>query len=290
MFRLGLLGYPLTHSLSPRIHQAALQALSLPGEYRLYALAQDEAFSQNLAGLLEGVRSGSLQGLNVTVPYKQWVIPYLDRLDPVAAAIGAVNTIYCQDGLLWGMNTDAPGFLADLQRFITKDVYQMSPGKRALVLGAGGSARAVVFALCSENWRVALAARRPAQAEALADELRSQFKDNRIELVPYQPDGLAEAAETTDLLVNTTPVGMAPHVDGSPWPQNVPFPRRAFAYDLVYNPAQTQLLKQAQQAGLPVCNGIGMLVEQAALAFETWTGCCASRQAMLSAVSEFVLS
>lgn len=290
MIKLGLIGYPLEHSLSPRIHQAALRALKLEGEYSLFPLAADQVFPQNLSALLEQVRRGEIQGLNVTVPYKQVVIPYLDRLTPTAAAVGAVNTIYSQDQQLVGENTDVPGFLADLQRFLG-DRQSLNPvDKQVLVLGAGGAARAVVFALCSMSWKVGLAARRYIQAQELAEGYGTRVSHNCIRIVAYDAPGLHEASEHLSLLVNTTPLGMWPQVDASPWLAGVPLPSQAYVYDLVYNPAQTRLLELANQAGLRTSNGIGMLVEQAAMAFECWTVRQAPRQAMLSAVSEFIQS
>lgn len=287
MIRLGLVGYPLEHSLSPRIHQAALRALNLEGEYRLFPLIADQDLPQNMFALLARLRRGEIQGLNVTVPYKQVVIPYVDRLTPAAAAVGAVNTLYCQDQQLIGENTDVPGFLADLQRFLG-DGQSLNPvDKQALVLGAGGSARAVVYALCSQGWQVSLAARRVEQVRELAESLEIPANGPGIQVVAYDLQGLTAANEQICLLVNTTPLGMWPRVDASPWLAGVPLPSQAWVYDLIYNPAQTKFLQQANQAGLQTSNGIGMLVEQAALAFECWTGSQAPRQAMFSAVSEF---
>lgn len=290
MIRLGLVGYPLEHSLSPRIHQAALRALNQDGEYRLFPVADDLALPLNLTTLLSQIRRSELQGLNVTVPYKQVVIPYLEQLTPAATAVGAVNTIYCLDQQLIGENTDVPGFLADLQRFLGDRHSQNPVDKQALVLGAGGSARAVVYALCSQGWQVRLAARRVEQARALIESLKIPVDGPSIQVVAYDPHGLTAASEQVCLLVNTTPLGMWPRVDASPWLAGVPLPSQAWVYDLVYNPAQTKFLQQANQAGLQTSNGIGMLVEQAALAFECWTGSQAPRQAMFSAVSEFIKS
>ncbi|HSQ26603.1 MAG TPA: shikimate dehydrogenase [Anaerolineales bacterium] len=289
-----MIGYPLEHSLSPPIHQAALRALNLEGVYSLFPLIADQDLPQNLSALLARLRRGEIQGLNVTVPYKQVVIPYVDRLTPAAAAVGAVNTLYCQDQQLIGENTDVPGFLADLQSFLSDQKSQDTVQKHALVLGAGGSARAVVYALGSQGWQVRLAARRLAQAQELASDLHAQIERGHIERGYIEPisfdlEGLKAASKTAALLVNTTPVGMWPEVDRSPWPEGVPFPPQAFVYDLVYNPARTLFLKQAQLARLPISNGIGMLVEQAAQAFESWTKKYAPRKAMFAAVSEYLI-
>lgn len=289
MIRLGLIGYPLEHSLSPRIHMAALRALGLEGEYRLYPLQNDSRLPTRLESLFEELRSGTLHGLNVTVPYKQFVIPYLDHLSHISTATGAVNTIYCSDGQLYGTNTDAPAFLSDLWRFIREErQHKLGNDRHALVLGAGGSARAVVYALISSGWRISLAARRSAQAEALARDLHAKVGRGPIEPVSYDFEGLKTAGATATLLVNTTPVGMWPDINHSPWPEGLPMPPQVFVYDLVYNPARTLLLQHAQRTRLPISNGIGMLVEQAAQAFLTWTQKIAPRKAMIESVSEYL--
>lgn len=288
MFHLGLIGYPLEHSLSPRIHQAALRSVSLSGDYQLYPIKNDKALNNNLAELFDRMRSGEIDGLNVTVPYKQLVIPFLDSLDPAAAVIGAVNTIACKQGRLVGANTDAPGFLADLQRLFGQKSLEKKQARQALVLGAGGSAKAVVFALCSSGWSVRLSARKNTQAQELTRHFQFQLPGCEIETVAFDATGISKGSVGATLVVNTTPVGMWPQIDASPWPEKAPLPREAFVYDLVYNPARTALLQFAQQAGLAVSNGIGMLVEQAALAFEIWTGRRAIRQAMFAALPEYI--
>lgn len=285
-YRLGLTGYPLGHSLSPKLHNAALVKAGLAGAYALYPVPPGDA--AGLAALLARMRAGELHGLNVTIPHKQAVMPLLDELTPTAQAIGAVNTIFNGQ---WSMvnsqlpitnlqtpvpssqlpapiigdNTDAPGFLRDVRRFMGDDF-----GRRpsALILGAGGSARAVTFALANQGWAVAVAARRLPQAEDLVASLAGHVVGSltAVSLTPAALRGL-----TPGLLVNTTPVGMAPHVAASPWPEELALPETA-VYDLVYNPRQTNLVRAARAAGLPVTTGLGMLMEQAALAFTRWTG------------------
>jgi shikimate dehydrogenase len=274
MMHLGLIGYPLGHSLSPKIHAAALTACGLQGDYSLFPIAPDD--TQTLSDLLARVRSGEIRGLNVTIPHKQNVIPLLDELTPTAQAIGAVNTISMRNGKLVGDNTDAPGFLADLKRFLTTETQpplgMIRHGeKSALVLGAGGSARAVVYALIHDGWNVTLSARRPEQAQQLAANYQLLITtDLRL--------------ATFDLLVNTTPVGMSPNVDASPWPSNIPFPPNAAVYDLVYNPRETKLVRDARAAGLSATTGLGMLIGQAALAFEIWTGRKPPREILFDSV------
>jgi shikimate dehydrogenase len=269
MIQLGLIGYPLGHSLSPRIHGAALKACGLEGDYSLFPILPDDRMG--LKDLLGRIRSGEIRGLNVTIPHKKNVMEFLDVLTPTAQSIGAVNTIFLHDNKLMGENTDAPGFLSDLKRFLVsksdslqlpKPVKKTALLKNALVLGAGGSARAVVYALVNDGWSVTVAARCIEQAQ----ELAGRFSDvNSMELNSQMFQHSA-----FNLIVNTTPIGMAPNIDRSPCPENFPFP--AAIYDLVYNPIETKLVKDARSQGLQATTGFGMLIEQAALAFEIWTG------------------
>jgi len=284
-FRLGLIGWPLEHSLSPRMHNAALQALGLAGEYRPYPIQPLPDGATALQELLNRMRQGEIKGLNVTIPHKQNVLPLLDNLTPAARAIGAVNMIGCQGKSLTGSNTDAPGFLADLKNVFPSIFKEPEPA--ALVLGAGGSARAVVYALAQAGWRVMVAARRLEQAEELASSLTLD-KSASITFNPSSITPLLLEKSTVSipfsLLVNTTPLGMFPDIASSPWPDGVHFPTDAAVYDLVYNPPETALLRTARTAGLPNANGLGMLFEQAVVAFETWTGQPAPRLAMRNAL------
>ncbi len=269
MIRLGLVGYPIGHSLSPAIHQAALQACGLEGCYSLFAVHPDEA--TGLSDLVTRMRAGKLDGLNVTIPYKQRMIPLLDELTPTARAIGAVNTIYRRDGMLVGENTDAPGFLADLQRF-------MPPTRRAVVLGAGGAARAVTYALWRSNCAVYVTARRLHQARELARVFQG--------INPMEFSAEALEATECDLLVNATPVGMFPNIEDSPWPAGLRIPPSTSVYDLVYNPPETRLVSEARSGGSRATGGLGMLVEQAALAFELWTEEKAGREVLMETIGQ----
>lgn len=277
----ALTGWPLGHSLSPLLHGAALSALGLKGEYHLLPVPPGDSFA--LEALLEQVRGGQLQGLNVTIPHKQAVLPLLDELSPAARAIGAVNTLWMREGRLVGENTDAPGFLADLYAHLGDRLAENGRERCAWLLGAGGSARAVAFALASEGWRVVVAARRLEQAEALAASLGSWLDSGRF--VPVSLAALPEGGVACpQLIVNATPLGMTPQVDTSPWPEGLAFPRGACVYDLVYNPPETRLVREARRAGLEAVTGLGMLVEQAALALEKWIGLPVPREVMFRAV------
>ena len=282
MISLGLTGYPLTHSLSPNIHLAAMEYCGLKGSYVLFPLPPDDL--RGLKELLDRVRNGGITGLNVTIPHKQNVLPMLDELTPVAQAVGAVNTIFMRNGRLTGDNTDAPGFLADLNRCLAADLREKEGGKRSLVLGAGGAARAVAFALVNDGWQVSIAARRPEQALALI----SQFPDHasRLTTIDFHADGFRAAVSDLSLIVNATPLGMPPAVEKSPWPAGIPLPRRAVVYDLVYSPRETKFVLDARSAGLRAFSGLGMLVEQARLAFKIWTGFDVPRESLYAAMEE----
>jgi shikimate dehydrogenase len=282
MIHLGLIGYPLGHSLSPAIHTAALQACGLEGSYSLFPIHPDDKMS--LKEILDRVRSGEIRGLNVTIPHKQTVIEFLDELTPTAQAIGAVNTIWMRNSKLIGENTDAPGFLTDLKRIFqfSREAFRLPPS--ALVLGAGGSARAVVYALLEDGWEVTIAARRLEQAQQLADS----FADSQLRIYSLSilEANLQSLLSSLSLLINTTPVGMTPNIDRSPWPENLPLPPRAAIYDLVYNPQETRLVREACLQQLRATTGLGMLVEQAALAFQIWTGVRPPREVMFAAATQ----
>jgi len=234
--------------------------------------------------------------LNVTIPHKQNVIPLLDELTPTARTIGAVNTISMQNGKLTGDNTDAPGFLSDLRKFLTTETTENAEktrknsvnsvrsvvNKNALVLGAGGSARAVIYALVNDGWAITIAARRIEQAQAFIAQFPTP--NPRITSIEYCSTALYSLLSTLSLIVNATPLGMSPNVDASPWPTDLNFPPNAAVYDLVYNPRETRLVRDARAAGLPATTGLGMLIEQAALAFEIWTGCAPPRDILWNAV------
>lgn len=294
-YSLGLTGYPLGHSLSPGLHAAALKASGLQGEYRLYPIPSLPDGLEALQKLIVSMRNGDLDGLNVTIPHKQAVIPFLDDLTPLAQKIGAVNTVFRRDGRLVGDNTDAPGFRKDLSR----NFKEFNIPLTALVLGAGGSARTVVHTLLGIGWHVIIAARKTEKGRAIV--VGSDFNDEHCEVIglgslpefiqKFEDFKPKETGNRTHLLrpalrliINTTPIGMHPNIDVSPWPENLTFPPGAFVYDLVYNPIETMLVRSARDAGLEAAGGLGMLIEQAALSFERWTGINPSPDVMLQGV------
>jgi shikimate dehydrogenase len=281
MIRLGLVGCPLDHSLSPALHNAALRACGLQGGYSLFPVKQVDI--QGLKSILNRVRSGELTGVNITAPHKQNTIRFLDELTLPARSIGAVNTIYLKEGKLIGDNTDAPGFLTDLNSFLQEDqapgwIREKRMKKSVLILGAGGSARAVGYALANTGWTITIAARNFDKAKELAN--------SHFHIAQYDTMHIESQLSTFHLIVNATPIGMFPKIDASPWFAGLAFPKAAVLYDLVYNPRETLLVKQARAAGLRASTGIGMLVEQAALAFQLWTGEVIPRRIMFDAINK----
>ncbi len=204
-------------------------------------------------------------------------------MTPAARAIGAVNTIYHRDGILTGENTDAAGFLVDMARYAA---CHAGDSGTALVLGAGGAARAVVYGL-SRTWKqVYVAARRLEQAQELADDLRLHTTSSECSITPLSHDSqsLRQVKNECDLIVNATPLGMFPDIESNPWPEGEPLPKNVVIYDLVYNPSITALVRFGRAGGRMAVSGLGMLIEQAGLAFECWTGKKPSRERLFQAV------
>lgn len=283
-WHLGLIGWPLTHSLSPLMHSAALRHAGMDGTYSLFPVAPQPDNNSGLTDLLVRVKNNELDGLNVTIPHKQSVIPLLDNLTPAARAIGAVNTVWLEGNRLTGDNTDWSGFHSDLILHLPENRTGHHL-QRALVLGAGGSARAVVYALSHSGWQVSILARRLEQAKLLADDLSTSEQSVNVVTI----DGIREL-ESISLVVNTTPAGMSPNISDSPWPAGLDMPSNAVVYDLIYNPAETTLMKNAEFAGLATVNGLGMLASQAARAFEIWTNTTVPTEVFLEAALERKLS
>ena len=278
--RLGIIGYPLGHSASPAFQQAALDHLGVDATYERWEVAPER-----LAERVRELRGPDLLGFSVTVPHKEAVMPLLDEVDTAARDIGAVNTVVHSDGRLLGANTDLAGFL----RALREDGDYEPRGRRALILGAGGAARAVAYALLSEGAAsVAIANRSPERARTLANELATRFPA-RVDALALDAESLAPllgADASVDLLVNCTSMGMAhgPAADASPIPAGL-IPRTALVYDLVYNPAETPMLAAARRAGARTLGGLPMLVYQGAAAFRMWTGREAPVDVMMRAAS-----
>lgn len=266
-FRVGVVGSPVAHSLSPVMMQAAFDELSVEAHYELWDVS-----AGGLGQFVESLRSPGTLGCNVTTPYKSAVLEHVDDQDELVRSLGASNTIVRVDGNLVAHNTDVAGFLSALEREFSFPVR----GASCVVIGAGGSARAVVHALCREEAaRVTILNRTVSRAELLVKEIEAMA--GHATVLHASDLGRSQAAEATvmqaDLLVNCTTVGMAggPDPEGCPvapaWLRNKPA-----VFDLVYMPLDTPLVVAARQRGCVAAGGLLMLVYQAAAAFELWIG------------------
>lgn len=246
----GVIGHPLGQSLSPLLHNWGFRELGLDAEYSAMPVAPGE-----LPRFMVRVRTKPLAGLSVTIPHKQAVVPFLDDVTYEARSVGAVNTVFWKDKTLWGDNTDVVG--------VKEPLRGLGPFHSALVLGAGGAARAVVFALMELGVpEIFVAARNRAKAEALPGTLTANVVDweERTRL-------------QTRLVINATPLGMlGERVGQSPWPANTPLPQAATVFDLVYNPLRTRLLEQAEASGCRTVSGLEMFLHQGLAQFRLWTG------------------
>lgn len=262
----GLIGWPVDHSLSPAMHNAAFDDLGLNWRYVPLPVrpGRIEAAVRGLAAL-------GFEGANVTVPHKQAVMPVTTSLTPNAIGVGAVNTIiFGRGSIIMGHNTDDTGFVGALR----EGGFEPEDEGDVVIVGAGGAARAVAFGLLWSGIGTIMVLNRTLErSQTLVSDLgnnRPRYAA-RLRALSFTQETLIESARTADLLVNTTTVGMWPHVDSSVWPDGVPVPSHLTVFDLVYNPLETQLLRQARQAGARAIDGLGMLVRQGALAFIKWT-------------------
>jgi len=273
----GIIGCPISHSLSPAMHNAAYKALGLDLEYVPF-----EVEPEDLGEALSGMRALHVVGFNVTIPHKETVVPLLDDVTKLARTIGAVNTVENSEGTLIGYNTDGQGFIESLK----EDADFEAKGKKIVILGAGGASRAVAVMLTEVGAKsLVITDLIEDKAKELAGYLDAYEKTTCQFLRLNSPDLLAAIAEA-DLLVNATPIGMQPKIEASPLPAKVKFKKKALVYDLVYTPAETKLLKEAKAAGCQVCSGLGMLVRQGALAFTVFTGEEAPIEVMWSAAQQ----
>ena len=257
----AVVGYPLVHSLSPSMHNAAFAASGLNAVYLAFE-------TNDLRDCITGIRAFGIRGISVTLPHKSAVIAYLDEVDDLAHQIGAVNTIVNVNGHLVGYNTDALGALKALEEKI-----QLS-GKTCILVGAGGAARAIGFVLKQKGVMLKVANRTPERGRELAKFLAC----------PYLAlDDLA--AEDADILIQATSVGMAPGDNACPVPEDV-LREGMLVMDIIYNPIETRLLKMAKSRGCLTITGLGMFIHQGAEQFRIWTGMDPPLSAMIEAVEQ----
>jgi len=271
----GILGYPVGHSLSPLMHNAAFNALELDYIYVPLPVEPD-----HLGQAVAGLKAMGVVGANVTIPHKVTIIPYLDELDRSAQLAGAVNTIVIRKGRCIGYNTDVQGFV---QSLTAKNIT--IKGKNAVIMGAGGAARAVVCGLIEQGIdQIIIGTRNNLKAQEFVKLFPT---GTHIQGCDWQKAMFIDAIRQCDIFINCTPLGMSTNNEVAlpiNW-QDVK--SNATVCDLIYNPPMTQFLTDAQSRGHMVINGASMLVEQGALAFELWTGETAPRNIMCEVLAKF---
>ncbi|MFX0021730.1 MAG: shikimate dehydrogenase [Candidatus Hermodarchaeota archaeon] len=273
---LCIIGYPIEHSMSPVMHNAVIKELNLDYVYLAFSV-----YPNNLKFAVKAFKTLDIKGINVTIPFKEKIIKYLDKIDSVAMKIGAVNTIKNEDGYLIGRNTDAEGS----KKAILNSGYAIS-GRNVLILGAGGAARALSYGLANDINKITIVNRTEWRAEKLAKELNRNFgievKSNK-----FSANVLKEEIKKADCLINATPIGMYPKVDQSPIPAEF-LHEDLFVFDVVYNPLDTKLLKDAYSCGCKTMGGLDMLVYQGASAFEWWANEKPNIHIMRNKIIEFI--
>ncbi len=257
----GLLGNPVEHSLSPAIHNAAFQQLNLNFVYLAFKV-------EDLEGAVRGIRAlGNLRGFSVTIPHKVAIMPFLDEVEPTAKHIGSVNTILVEGGKLTGYNTDASGALRALQ-----SGGVTLKGQQVLMVGTGGAARAIAFALATAKdiGGLILLGIDEKERLRLAEDLRDRTKLN-VEYGPLTDQTLRSGIRSSQVLIHCTPIGMHPKVDETCIPASLLAPHLT-VMDIVYNPLETRLLRDAKASGCRTIRGLEMFLHQAVAQFELWTG------------------
>jgi shikimate dehydrogenase len=285
MKEVGLIGFPVAHSLSPRMQQAAFAAAGIAARYSLW-----ETPATALPERIAALRLPEILGANVTIPHKTAALSFIDRCDPLASKVGAINTIVNHDGRLTGYNTDVHGFIRALAESAGYLFEMEIPQKRAIIAGTGGAARAAAIGLLERGFaEITLLGRNVAHTQELQQYLQ---KLAAIEAMPvtiharqFGDNDISSLLSRTHLLVNATPVGL--HENDARLPLEVEaLPTTAAVMDMIFNPPETPLLRAAQAHGCQILNGLSMLLYQGALAFECWTGLPAPIAAMRKALHE----
>lgn len=255
----GVIGNPISHSLSHVMHNAAFQDMNKDAIYVPMHVEEPD-----LAAAIYGARALGFTGINVTVPYKEQVVPYLTSLTPEASKTQSVNTVLFTNNEIIGHSTDGAGFA----QAVVNELDIKLAGKRFLILGAGGAARAIIHQLAEENCQLIIANRTRHKAEQLAQEINPNFA-NQVQVISLEQADLAKATATSEIIVNTTSVGMEATIDQSPLPVELLLPQHSVV-DIIYNPQESNLLAAARKLGCQTRNGVGMLVWQAVKAWEFW--------------------
>ncbi len=275
----GIIGYPLTYTLSPTMHNKAFEETGLNYRYLPFIVE-----SKDVKSAIEGIRALNIKGINVTMPHKEAVLDLLDEVSKEAEIIGAVNTINNDKGRLTGYNTDGVGFIRSLE----EESFDPS-GKNAIILGTGGAAKAVAVALAQAGAKsITIVGRSIDKANIIKNRLSHNIEGISVNTLTFEGN-LADIFIIGDLIVNATPVGMKESGDLLPVPLEL-IEKKHFIYDLIYTPLETALIKEARTKGARAANGLGMLLHQAAAAFEIWTGVSAPVEVMRKALIDVLES
>jgi shikimate dehydrogenase len=273
----GLLGYPVRHSLSPAMHNAAFATAKLNWRYHAFSVAPDK-----LEDAVKGLAALGIRGVNATIPHKEALLELVDDCTVRARTIGAINTIkISSQGRILGDNTDAPGFIEDLKRHkVTVSDH------KALVLGAGGSSRAVVYGLLEAGSpKIHIVNRTLERARALAEHMNACFEGQKVSAGSL--DAKLDPKVGFELVINTTSVGLGGKFEQeSPWPDHWQRKGLKIAYDLIYNPVETPFLREFREQNCQAINGLGMLAEQGQIGWSWWTGLEASAEVMHKALAK----
>ena len=256
----GLVGDPLGYTVSPLMHNAAFEKLGLNYLYVPFTVKRED-----LQNAIKGLKALNIRGFNIGMPHKMGVIPLLDKMDEMAAKIGAVNTVVNDDGILTGYNTDAIGCLNAL---LEKGIEPK--GKNAVIIGAGGASKSISFILADRGANLTIINRTLSKAIEIAANI-TKYYQVKIETLQLNEENLASALKNADILLNTTKVGVVPNVDETAVPSSLLRPDLA-VFDAVYNPIKTRLLREAEETGAIIIEGANMLLAQGAVGFEKWTG------------------
>lgn len=260
---MGIIGGNIKKSLSPFLHNTLLKHYSLNDCYFSFQIS-----AVQLPAAIEGLKTLNIKGVNVTVPFKEKAMEFIDKVEESALKIGAINTIVHKDKLLYGYNTDFIGFKRSL---LEKKEIEIK-GKSAVVMGAGGAARAIIYVLCQEGIKeISIFNRTLDKAGKIEKEYHAFFPDCLIRIFPMGDRCLQDKINRADFLINTTSLGFYPNIDLNPLPENILLNQHLIAYDLIYFPAKTSFLRQAEKAGAKIINGGEMLVYQAVESFYLWT-------------------
>jgi len=256
----GVIGDPIGHSLSPTIHNVAFRKLGLNAIYLAFQVK-----SENLVRAVEGFKALNIQGFNVTIPHKTSIMSLLDKVDPLAEKIGAVNTVKNVDGKLFGYNTDGLGALQALKKSKVK-----LDNKKIVLIGAGGAGKALAFTFANYAKEMVILNRTEEKAVKLSKTISENFS-LQVKGLKLTQENLKNELKNADLLVNATSLGMYPNVDETPVDKNL-INQNLVVFDVVYNPLKTRFLKEAEEKGAKIVNGLSMLIYQAVEAFKIWTG------------------